>query len=120
MKEIKEVEAMGVNLKDRLFISSSAHLILPYHKTLDRVKEARRGNDPIGTTGRGIGPAYVSKLSRVGIRMNDLLHQDLLEEKIKRNLEDINRALERVYQEIGRASCRERAERWERAISGTK
>src|SRR5690625_6616427 len=75
MKEIKEVEAMGVNLKDRLFISSSAHLILPYHKTLDRVKEARRGNDPIGTTGRGIGPAYVSKLSRVGIRMNDLLHQ---------------------------------------------
>lgn len=99
MKEIKEVEAMGVNLKDRLFISSSAHLILPYHKTLDRVKEARRGNDPIGTTGRGIGPAYVSKLSRVGIRMNDLLHQDLLEEKIKRNLEDINRALERVYQD---------------------
>lgn len=99
MKEIKEVESMGVNLKDRLFISSSAHLILPYHKTLDRVKEERRGNDPIGTTGRGIGPAYVSKLSRVGIRMNDLLHQDLLEEKIKRNLEDINQALERVYQD---------------------
>lgn len=97
MKEIKEVESMGVNLKDRLFISSSAHLILPYHKTLDRVKEERRGKDPIGTTGRGIGPAYVSKLSRVGIRMNDLLHQELLEEKIKRNLEDINRALEKVY-----------------------
>src|SRR5690625_7486776 len=99
MKEIKEVEAMGVNLKDRLFISSSAHLILPYHKTLDRVKGARRGNDPIGTTGRGIGPAYVSKLSRGGIRRNDLLHQALLEEEIKRNLEDINRALEGVYQD---------------------
>src|SRR5690554_461611 len=97
MKEIREIEEMGMNLKDRLFISSSAHLILPYHKTLDRVKEESRGNDPIGTTGRGIGPAYVSKLSRVGIRMHDLLNQELLEKKIKTNLEDINRALELVY-----------------------
>lgn len=99
MDEIKEVKEIGVNLDDRLFISGSAHLILPYHKVLDNVKEKSRGSDAIGTTGRGIGPAYVSKVSRIGIRMNDLLNKDLLEHKIKSNLRDINTALEKVYQE---------------------
>lgn len=99
MTEIKEVKEIGVNLKDRLYISGSAHLILPYHTVLDNVKEKNRGNDAIGTTGRGIGPAYVSKVSRVGIRMNDLLNKELLEHKIKSNLKDINTALEKVYNE---------------------
>jgi len=65
MKEIKEVEELGVDLKERLYISGSAHLILPYHKKLDQVKEKSRGSEAIGTTGRGIGPAYVSKVARV-------------------------------------------------------
>ncbi len=99
VEELKEVEELGVNLKGRFFISSSAHLILPYHKILDKVKEKNRGSDAIGTTGRGIGPAYVSKVSRIGIRMLDLLDINTLEEKVKKNLRDINVALENVYGE---------------------
>ncbi|WP_069130528.1 adenylosuccinate synthase [Rhodohalobacter halophilus] len=100
VEEIKEVEQLvDIDLHDRLFISSSAHVILPYHKVLDQVKEKSRGSDAIGTTGRGIGPAYVSKVSRVGIRMGDLLNPELLEEKIRKNLADINNALKHVYNE---------------------
>jgi len=99
VKEIEEVESLGVNLKNRLFISTSAHLILSYHKVLDKIKEKRRGSDAIGTTGRGIGPAYVSKVSRVGIRMIDLLDRELLRDKIQKNLADINIALKNVYKE---------------------
>lgn len=98
-EEIKEVKELGVNLENRLFISSSAHLILPYHKILDQVKEKSRGSDAIGTTGRGIGPAYVSKVSRVGIRMGDLLDTEMLNYKIKSTLKDINTALVQVYNE---------------------
>lgn len=99
VSEIAEVEKLDVNLDGRLFISSSAHVILPYHKVLDQLKERSRGKDAIGTTGRGIGPAYVSKVSRIGIRMNDLLDPDGLREKIGSNLEDINNALRNVYGE---------------------
>jgi len=100
VEEIKEVEELvDINLKERLFISNSAHVILPYHKVLDQVKEKNRGSDAIGTTGRGIGPAYVSKVSRIGIRMGDLLNQKELEVKIRKNLSDINTALKHVYNE---------------------
>lgn len=99
VKEIEEVESLGVNLHERLFISSSAHLILSYHKALDRIKEERRGSEAIGTTGRGIGPAYVSKVSRVGIRVSDLLDQKELLSKLEKNLKDINIALKNVYEE---------------------
>jgi adenylosuccinate synthase len=98
-EEIETLEGMGVDLKKRLHISETAHVILPYHKTLDQVKEKRRGDKAIGTTGRGIGPAYVSKISRVGIRMIDLLDGEELEAKIRQNLADINESLEHVYQE---------------------
>ncbi len=99
VKEIDEVESLGVDLQDRFYISSSAHLILSYHKALDRIKEERRGSEAIGTTGRGIGPAYVSKVSRVGIRVHDLLDRENLLSKLKKNLEDINIALKNVYEE---------------------
>lgn len=99
VEEIEEVQSHDADLKGRLFISSSAHLILPYHKVLDNVKEKSRGSDAIGTTGRGIGPAYVSKVSRIGIRMDDLLDQEKLDSKIRKNLKDINVALENVYGE---------------------
>ncbi|PKD43032.1 adenylosuccinate synthase [Rhodohalobacter barkolensis] len=100
VEEIKEVEELvDIDLKERLYISSSAHVILPYHKVLDQVKEKSRGSDAIGTTGRGIGPAYVSKVSRIGIRMGDLLNQTELEDKIRKNLADINDALKHVYSE---------------------
>lgn len=100
LEEIREVEDLvEIDLRKRLFISSSAHVILPYHKVLDQVKEKSRGSDAIGTTGRGIGPAYVSKVSRIGIRMGDLLNEKNLEEKIRKNLADINTALVHVYKE---------------------
>ncbi len=97
LEEIKEVEAIGGDIKNRLKISSSAHVILPYHQLLDQVKEEHRGDDAIGTTGRGIGPAYVSKVSRVGIRMSDLLHPKALRKKVQDNIADINEALQHVY-----------------------
>lgn len=97
LDEIKEVKVIGADLKNRLNISSSAHVILPYHQLLDQVKEEHRGEDAIGTTGRGVGPAYVSKVSRVGIRMSDLFHPNALREKVKMNIEDINEALQYVY-----------------------
>ncbi|MCH2450143.1 MAG: adenylosuccinate synthase [Gracilimonas sp.] len=97
--EIKGVQEMGFSLEGRFFISQTAHVILPYHKLLDQLKEKRRGGDAIGTTGRGIGPAYVSKVSRVGIRMVDLPDREVLRSKIDQNLKDINFALENLYKE---------------------
>lgn len=99
LEEIKEVESKGVQLNGRLHISSAAHVILPYHQLLDQVKEKHRGEDAIGTTGRGIGPAYVSKVSRVGIRMGDLFHPEVFKHKVEKNLSDINEALQHVYKE---------------------
>ncbi|MDZ7689842.1 MAG: adenylosuccinate synthetase [Balneolaceae bacterium] len=99
IEEIENIQQMDIDLENRLFISNAAHAILPYHKILDQVKEKHRGEDAIGTTGRGIGPAYVSKVSRVGIRMADLFHEDILEDKIRTNLADINESLTHIYKE---------------------
>ena len=99
VKELKGVTDLGFNLEGRFFISQTAHVILPYHKLLDQLKEKKRGGDAIGTTGRGIGPAYVSKVSRVGIRMVDLLDKEVLLKKISQNIADINFALENLYHE---------------------
>lgn len=99
VEEINTVKAMGFSLKDRFYISQTAHVILPYHKILDKLKERRRAKDAIGTTGRGIGPAYVSKVARLGIRMVDLLDSKVLKNKILQNIQDINQALENMYSE---------------------
>jgi adenylosuccinate synthase len=99
VEEIKGIKEMGFKLDDRFFISQTAHVILPYHKILDKLKERRRAEDAIGTTGRGIGPAYVSKVARIGIRMVDLLDESILREKIEKNILDINYALENLYKE---------------------
>ncbi|MEX1063432.1 MAG: adenylosuccinate synthase [Balneolaceae bacterium] len=96
-EEILSVENMGIELDGKFSISETAHLILPYHRILDQVKEKRRGSGAIGTTGRGIGPAYVSKVSRTGIRMGDLFYPDVLKEKVEKNLVDINKALIHIY-----------------------
>lgn len=99
VEEIEGIKKMDFSLEGRFFISETAHVILPYHKLLDQMKEKRRGDNAIGTTGRGIGPAYVSKVSRVGIRMGDLKKPELLRSKIEQNLRDINFALENLYKE---------------------
>jgi len=99
VKEIDGVKAMGFSLDNRFYISQTAHVILPYHKVLDKLKERRKGKDAIGTTGRGIGPSYVSKIARIGIRMVDLLNREVLRNKILQNIQDINYALENMYEE---------------------
>ncbi len=95
MEEIGLLERSGVSLKGRLKISHNAHLIMPYHKLLDALYE--RGHTPIGTTGRGIGPAYYDKAARTGIRIVDLLDHDVLEERLRRNIEDKNQIIRKIY-----------------------
>ena len=93
IEEIEAVRKTGVNPDNRLFVSETAHVILSYHKILDQAKEKSRGDQKIGTTGRGIGPAYIHKTSRTGIRMMDLLDEDILREKVNHNVNEINLAL---------------------------
>ena len=81
----------------RLLISHHAHLIMPYHKRLDEAKERYLDDGAIGTTGRGIGPAYVDKIGRSGIRVVDLLDRDVLSRKLKRNIEEKNAVLRSIY-----------------------
>jgi len=97
MDEISLLESKGIQIKGRLWISQKAHLIMPYHKLMDQVEEQVAGANKIGTTGRGIGPAYVDKFNRRGIRIVDLLDPDLLERKIRRNLEEKNAVLQKIY-----------------------
>ncbi|MBI2430250.1 MAG: adenylosuccinate synthase [Ignavibacteriales bacterium] len=95
MEEIKMVQSFGVKIDGRLFISHNAHLIMPYHKLLDNIRE--QGSQKIGTTGRGIGPAYIDKYMRTGIRVVDLLDRKVLREKLTRNIEEKNQILSKVY-----------------------
>jgi adenylosuccinate synthase len=88
--ELQELREAGVECEGRLFISTRAHLILPYHVAFDRAREERLGANSVGTTMRGIGPAYEDKASRCGIRAGDLQYPDLLREKIRTNIEEKN------------------------------
>ena len=96
MEEIAMLESFGISMKDRLFISHQAHLIMPYHKMLDKARE-EHASSAIGTTGRGIGPAYIDKFSRVGIRIVDLLNRTVFEEKLRANIEEKNTVLTKIY-----------------------
>jgi len=80
-EEVEALEASGHNLCDRVYISRKTHLILPTHRLLDQAQEAQKGNEKIGTTGKGIGPAYSDKISRNGLRVGDIEHH--FEEKYK-------------------------------------
>ncbi len=95
LDEIKFLENLGINIKGRLFISQNAHLIMPYHKLLDSINES--GSSKIGTTGRGIGPCYIDKYARKGIKIVDLLDKKDLEQKIKTNIEEKNILLKKLY-----------------------
>ena len=99
LSELKELQEKGKD-RARLLISGSAHVVMPYHKVLDGLDEKFRGQDrQIGTTKRGIGPCYVDKYNRVGIRVEDLLDGHVLREKLEFNLEIKNLLLSRVYDE---------------------
>jgi len=98
LKEIRELEAKGVPVRDRLKISPACPLILPYHVALDQARESKRGNEKIGTTGRGIGPAYEDKAGRRGLRLGDLQDEQRFTRKLRDVMEYHNFFLEKYYQ----------------------
>ena len=97
LQEIKGLSERGVDVS-RIYLSERAHLIMPYHIQIDALEEKARGRDSLGTTGTGVGPAYVDKASRTGIRAGDLLYlEDELLPRLKRVVEDKSRILTKLY-----------------------
>src|SRR5688500_3956823 len=93
-EEADRLAAQGIHITpERVKVSSRAHLILPYHRALDHTSEERLGNEKVGTTLRGIGPAYEDKAGRRGIRVADALVPEVLRSRIERNLEEANRII---------------------------
>ncbi|MGB9597910.1 MAG: adenylosuccinate synthetase, partial [Candidatus Poribacteria bacterium] len=84
--EIENLKNRGIYIGDNLLISDRAHLIMPYHPLIESYDESKRGTKKIGTTGKGIGPAYMDKAGRLGIRVSDLLDFDVFVEKLDLNL----------------------------------
>lgn len=99
LDEIKLLNSNNISVDGRLYISQNAHLIMPYHKLLDSINES--GNNKIGTTGRGIGPCYIDKYARKGIRIVDLLNRTELEKKIRANLKEKNEILQKIHSHAG-------------------
>jgi adenylosuccinate synthase len=97
--ELDELTRNGINVSHRLFVSDKAHLILPYHRDLDLLSEARRGDRKIGTTSRGIGPAYEDKIGRRGIRAGDLADPKGLEQNVRDNVVARNRLVQDSHME---------------------
>ena len=93
LREIDKLEASGIEVSNRLKVSEACPVILPYHTALDAAREAKRGDAKIGTTGKGIGPAYEDKVARRAIRVADLLNEKRLEEKLRENLDYHNYVL---------------------------
>src|SRR3546814_18464549 len=106
LKEIGELEQAGLDVRSRLQISPACPLILPYHIAIDQAREARKGEGKIGTTGRGIGPAYEDKVGRRALRVQALYDPEIFDEKLAETL-DFNNFVATYYQN-GRAYCRER------------
>jgi adenylosuccinate synthase len=100
LTEIKGLNERGIDTS-KLKISTNAHLITPYHRTIDKVSERFLGKSKIGTTGRGIGPAYADKINRIGIRVQDLFDPSILKQKIEAALHDKNQILIKVFNRKG-------------------
>jgi adenylosuccinate synthase len=92
-----QLQTKGIAVGKNFLVSQRAHLILPYHKAIDKAAEQSKGSRRIGTTGRGIGPSYADKMARIGIRMGDLLNPPLFRKKLEENLVEMNWFLERLY-----------------------
>jgi len=99
IQEMESLVRRGVSLDGNLYISKNAHLIMPYHPALERASESKAGRRRIGTTGKGVGPAYADKAARIGIRMADLLDEALFREKLEANVFQTNRLLREIYDE---------------------
>src|SRR5213593_4083427 len=120
--EVDELSRNGIEVGHRVLISDKAHLILPYHRDLDLLSEARRGERKIGTTSRGIGPAYEDKIARRGIRVGDLADPAGLEQNVRDNVTARNRLVQDstmdwrpVYDQLRRLG--ERMRPWVRDVS---
>jgi adenylosuccinate synthase len=100
LEEIRGLNERGVDTS-KLKISTNAHLITPYHRTIDKVSERFLGKSKIGTTGRGIGPAYADKINRIGIRIQDLFDPSILRQKLEGALRDKNQVLIKVFNRKG-------------------
>ncbi|MDU7243294.1 adenylosuccinate synthase [Clostridium sp.] len=95
--EIDYLEGEGVKVTpEKLIVSDRAHVIMPYHKILDKLKEKARGKNDIGTTGKGIGPCYTDKFERSGIRVCDLIKENIFKEKLKENIDSKNKYIVNV------------------------
>jgi adenylosuccinate synthase len=97
LKEIKQLEESGIPARDRIVISESCPVILPYHIALDQAREIARGNQAIGTTGRGIGPCYEDKVARRGIRLGEMMNKELFATRLEEVLEYHNFTLEHYF-----------------------
>jgi len=97
LQEIEDLKKKNIEVDGNLFIDFKAHVVFPYHKILDEIKENKRGKDKIGTTKRGIGPAYIDKIARIGIRMIDMMDGKSLSKKIEINLNEKNDIFEKLY-----------------------
>ncbi|MFP4486362.1 MAG: adenylosuccinate synthase [Campylobacterales bacterium] len=111
---INEMKAFK-NLEERLFISEKAHIIMPYHETIDIAKERLRGKNAIGTTGKGIGPAYASKISRSGIRIGELRDIDSATKKVQNFIDENREFLKSMEIEVPN-NIEERLQRWKSAL----
>jgi adenylosuccinate synthase len=99
--EMDQLKAKGVRAEKNLFISQAAQVIMPYHKAIEKASETQKGGRRIGTTGRGIGPAYVDKMARIGIRMGDLLDPPYFRQQLEDNVAETNALLETLYKAPG-------------------
>ena len=97
LAEIEAIERRGVKVRGSLFVSDRAHLILPYHRAIERESEKHKGARKIGTTGRGIGPAYADKVARIGLRVADLMEPKLFRERLATNLDEMNEFLRQIF-----------------------
>jgi adenylosuccinate synthase len=97
IQEINDLKSKGIDFKGNLYISKRAHLIMPYHKIFDKESENKKGLKKIGTTGRGIGPTYVDKVARVGIRVCDLFEKESFYMKIKENGAEANEIATKIF-----------------------
>ncbi len=97
LDEVSDLSRRGVDLTDRLIVSERSHLVMPYHVVLDELAEKALGSQAIGTTGRGIGPAYTDKAARVGIRAADLLDIESLRPRLEAVMDHANAVIENVY-----------------------
>src|SRR3989338_5576349 len=96
-EEIRMLSRKNVSVKGRLFVSDRAHIIFPYHRVIDELREERKGSEKIGTTKKGIGPCYADKVNRIGIRIVDLMNAQVFRERLKKTLDEKNAILKNIF-----------------------